>query len=608
MAGDPTGDALSLARLVPTTCAVLDREAHKRADELVKEMRASVDESLRSWASGCTEAVQSQRMVMLGALNGGSGLQAGVGAGGPIRPGGGGLGALRGGETGGASAASEPPATAKSTSGTNNQVAGVDEADIIKTDGRYVYAAMNGALRIIEALKPRIVSVTRLPGDVRDLFVLGDRAVVFTASRASEGGCTYGYDCTFAGDGSSTTIVVLDLADREHPKVVRKIELSGSLLASRRIGSAVHTVVADGDYVAYESEPQGVSCENLNAVSWKFAKLKADNERLIRARGVPTIREKNVQKRLCEGTLRASTPDGRAYTTVASFDMLDDAAPAATVTVQSRPGPVFASSNALYFSVMRRKWSDATAPWYASFSELNEVSEIHKFTIGEHAADTRYAASGVVPGHALNQFSMDEWYGYLRTATTQGHVRRGGDGDVKSSVSILVDDGGGHLLRVGAIDGIAPGEDIRSVRFDGDRGYVVTFKKTDPLFVVDLYDPAHPALLGELKIPGFSTYMHRIDPDHLLSIGFDADDHGDFAYFNGLLLQLFDVRDPTAPKLLHRETIGTRGSKALRRPTITSRSTTSPTAASSRSRRRSARGAATGGSGRSPSAASWSTT
>ena len=120
----------------------------------------------------------------------------------------------------------------------------------------------------------------------------------------------------------------------------------------------------------------------------------------------------------------------------------------------------------------------------------------------------------------------------------------------------------GALVRVGAAEHLAPGEDIRAVRFDDDRAYVVTFKKTDPLFVLDLGDPARPTVLGELKIPGFSTYLHRIDRDHLMSIGFDANDHGDFAYFDGVLLQLFDVTKPTDPKLLHREKIGSRGSSS----------------------------------------------
>jgi uncharacterized secreted protein with C-terminal beta-propeller domain len=154
---------------------------------------------------------------------------------------------------------------------------------------------------------------------------------------------------------------------------------------------------------------------------------------------------------------------------------------------------------------------------------------------------------------------MDEWYGYLRIATSRGHVP---DPNVESTVSILARVGDSNLVRVGAVEHIAPGEDIRSVRFDGDRGYIVTFKKTDPLFVLDLYNPANPVMLGELKIPGFSTYIHRIDPDHLLSIGFDANDHESFAFFDGVILQLFDVSNPIEPKLLHKEKIGTRGSSS----------------------------------------------
>jgi uncharacterized secreted protein with C-terminal beta-propeller domain len=159
----------------------------------------------------------------------------------------------------------------------------------------------------------------------------------------------------------------------------------------------------------------------------------------------------------------------------------------------------------------------------------------------------------------LNQFAMDEWNDYLRVATSRGRVP---DPAVESAVSILAETEGGSLVRVGAVDHIAPSEDIRAVRFDGDRGYVVTFKKTDPLFVIDLVRADQPRILGELKIPGFSTYLHRIDPTHLLSIGYDANDHGDFAYFDGLVLQLFDVTRPTEPVLLHREKIGTRGSSS----------------------------------------------
>jgi hypothetical protein len=334
-------------------------------------------------------------------------------------------------------------------------------------------------------------------------------------------------------------------------------------MAARRIGTAVHTVVADGDAPSpvYSTWPEGLdTCGTLESVvRAKFAKLKIENERKILANTwFPTIREKGVEKPLCGGLLRTAIGDGQAFTTVVSFDLREDEAPAVTATLESRPGAVFASADALYLSVVHRKRA-ARSRWYSFYPSVDEVSEVHKFRIGKSPRETRYLGSGVVPGHVLNQFAMDEWYGYLRIATTRGRVP---DPRVESVVSVLAEGEGGNLVRVGAVDHIAPGEDIRSVRFEEDRGYVVTFKKTDPLFVLDLQQPARPAILGELKIPGFSTYMHRIDPDHLLSIGFDADDHGSFAYFDGVILQLFDVEDPTNPKLLHKEKIGTRGSSS----------------------------------------------
>jgi hypothetical protein len=312
---------------------------------------------------------------------------------------------------------------------------------------------------------------------------------------------------------------------------------------------------------AYSTWPDGLEeCGTPEAtVRAKFAALKIENERKLRAATptFPTMIDRGQKTALCGTLLRSPADDGQAYTTVVSFDLArDDEAPT-TATLESRPGAVYASQDALYVAVSHRK--SGGGRWYSFASASDEVSDVHKFRIGKSPRDTRYVASGVVPGHVLNQFAMDELGGGLRIATTRGKVP---DPKVESAVSVLAEAPGGALVRVGAVDHLAPGEDIRAVRFDGDRGYVVTFKKTDPLFVIDLADPARPGVLGELKIPGFSTYLHRIDRDHLMSIGFDADDHGDFAYFDGLLLQLFDVTKPTEPKLLHRAKLGTRGSSS----------------------------------------------
>jgi uncharacterized secreted protein with C-terminal beta-propeller domain len=240
---------------------------------------------------------------------------------------------------------------------------------------------------------------------------------------------------------------------------------------------------------------------------------------------------------------------------VVSFDERQDTGAIGVKTIVSDPGAIYASNNALYVATVQQR--ENVRRWYSGMSQ-NEVTNVHKFKLGAKAEDTTYVGSGLVAGHVLNQFSMDERDGYLRMATSLGRVP---SPDVTSSITILAPDNG-RLATVGAINGIAPQEDIRSVRFDDDRGYIVTFKKTDPLFVFDLADPRAPKMLGELKIPGFSTYMHRLDKDHLLTIGFDANDHGDFAYFDGMILQIFDVTNPTDPKLLHKEKLGTRGTSS----------------------------------------------
>ena len=592
MKGEPTGTALGEARLVASSC---EKATTEQAEPTIKEMRAAVDQAFKEWhaeqASCWARDREEWAWRRQAEQNGGGGLMlwgTGSGGGGNMWGdaigdafGAGGLG-LSGVGTGGGGrgegvglgATAGKPKAASSASGTNNQIASVDEADIVKTDGRYVYLAANGALRIIEALNPKIVSVTKLPGTARELFVEGDRAVVYASSGNPGKRCTYGYDCAFGGDGSTTKIIVYDITNRSEPKISRQIDLSGSLIAARRIGKAVHTVVADGDMPGpgYDRWPAGLEmCGVMEAtVRAKLAALKTENERKIRAKvSFPTIRDNGAgstsvnggEKRMCTDLLRTSIRDGQAFTSLVSFDLADDKTPATTATVQSRPGAVFASGNALYLSVVhQRKGAKASGGrWYSAYGSVDEASEIHKFRVGATPRETKYVGSGIVPGHVLNQFAMDEYYGYLRVATTRGRVP---DPMVESAISILAEGEGGNLARVGAIEKIAPGEDIRAVRFDDDRGYIVTFKKTDPLYVIDLYQPSRPAILGELKIPGFSTYLHRIDPEHLLSIGFDANDHGDFAYFDGVILQLFDVKNPTDPKLIHKEKIGSRGSSS----------------------------------------------
>ncbi len=491
-----------------------------------------------------------------------------------------------GGSSSGGSPSPAPEERAGSASSTNNQVAGVDEADFIKNDTKYIYTVANGALHVIDAFPAATAhELARVPleGTPKKLFVEGDRAFVYSSVASTTGGvaspssgrgggeCTYGYDCTPQGDGTSTKITVLDLSNKSAPQLVREVRLSGSYIAARRIGDAVHTVVSTPQvsfpslsyYLTSTSRGCGMPIDaNERALrKAEYEALRAKNAQIIAStpitRAFPSVKDSlnaGDPGATCGGFYRSSLGDGAAFTSVVSLGVVNPA-PAKLATVMSRPGHVYASADALYLAVPHTR---ADYGWYAGFAGDKVVSDIHKFRIGTDPTATAYQASGLVKGGVLNQFAMDESSGYFRVATSSGHTP---DPNVDSAVAVLQQQGP-NLVTVGKVDGIAKTEDIRAVRFDGNRGYVVTFKKTDPLFVIALDNPTAPAVLGELKIPGFSTYMHMMDATHLLTIGYDADDQGSFAFFSGILLQIFDVSNPTAPALVHKERIGTRGSSS----------------------------------------------
>jgi hypothetical protein len=197
---------------------------------------------------------------------------------------------------------------------------------------------------------------------------------------------------------------------------------------------------------------------------------------------------------------------------------------------------VYASSQTLYVATTR--WYDPGAP-----EPVDEVTTpLHAFDIRDPARAS-YVASGVVTGHLLNQFSMSEHEGFLRVATTEGEA------SVSASVSSVrvLERRGDLLLPVGEVTGLGQGERIYAVRFMGDVGYVVTFRQVDPLYTLDLSDPAAPRVVGELKITGYSAYLHPTEPGRLLGIGQEASEDG---RVTGMQLSLFDVSDLAAPRRL----------------------------------------------------------
>jgi len=212
---------------------------------------------------------------------------------------------------------------------------------------------------------------------------------------------------------------------------------------------------------------------------------------------------------------------------------------------------VYASDSALYVATTRwMDWAVLEDSGDADAARESHITEIHKFDIS-NPDTTVYAASGAVKGFMLSQWSMSEYDGYLRVATTDSPDWWWDDLDSESFVKVLADRDG-ELVEVGSVGGLGEGERIYSVRFMGDVGYVVTFRQTDPLYTIDLSDPANPAVAGELKILGYSAYLHPVGDDLLLGIGQDATDEGRTV---GTQISLFDVSDPADPQRIQQYTL-----------------------------------------------------
>jgi uncharacterized secreted protein with C-terminal beta-propeller domain len=205
---------------------------------------------------------------------------------------------------------------------------------------------------------------------------------------------------------------------------------------------------------------------------------------------------------------------------------------------------------------------DSEAPKKVTVKVSDRETVVYRFALNNGKLD--YTGKGQVPGSILNQFSMDESEGFFRIATTKGSLFEEGEYTSKNNLYVMDPD----LEICGRLEDVAPGEKIYSVRFMGDRAYMVTFKKVDPLFVIDLKDAKNPTILGALKIPGYSDYLHPYDENHIIGFGKDTIElsnegtwkkDGTTAYYQGMKIALFDVSDVNNPKEKFKEIIGDRG-------------------------------------------------
>lgn len=462
-------------------------------------------------------------------------------------------------------------------SATNVQVEGVDEGDVVKTDGQFIYQVNGKRIMIVRAAPEdgmaleSVISLEDAAFTPRELYVDGDRLTVIgtsrvvrqeTRSEVSPAKDSLPVESSIAAKrliapfGDATVkIRVYDIADRKAPKLMKEVETEGSYVTSRRIGEEVYVIA--------------------NRYLNRYAILQDNQE----TPAVPSYRDSTQSGQWTEaqyGDIRYF-PESlySAYLMVAGIDTASSGTPAEVSVYLGSADNVFASADHLYAAFPRRQVSEervkpaegdagGIAVEYVGI-KVEETTEVYKFLLDNGKA--RFAAKGNVPGTVLNQFSMDEHNGYFRIATTKGKQWSRAGEKLTNNVYVLNEDMG----VTGQIEGIAPGESIYSVRFMGNRGYMVTFQKVDPLFVLDFSNPESPSILGQLKIPGYSDYLHPYDENHLIGFGKDAvvvtDERYEkslqppegTAYYQGMKVSMFDVTDVSRPKELFQTVIGDRG-------------------------------------------------
>lgn len=416
--------------------------------------------------------------------------------------------------------ANQKEAANEDYSTTNVQVENVDEADIVKTDGKYIYYVTNGLIYIIRAddLKEIVkidLNTSTEKFSPNEIYVKDDKLVVLGNSY------TYQEESTtdekmYAQRIRTNTMakaIVLDISNKENPRELRSVALDGYSVNSRMIG--------DNLYFISNKTPN-------------YYRGVLDDEIL------PLVKDSSGEEKViaCTDIAYFENTNSHSFMIVAGFN-INDNSEVCTETFFGASSNIYCSENNLYITQVVYKdgyyWGDS-----------NNI--IYKFNLKNSQISLQ--CKGEVKGYLNDQFSMDEYEGNLRIATTAGY-----DDDSTNQLYILDE----NLKEISRIENLAKGEKIYAVRFIGKVGYIVTFKQIDPLFVIDLSDPYNPTVKGELKIPGYSSYLHPYDETHIIGIGYNTKSNGYGGVTNSnMKMSMFDVSDLENPKEMFSVDIGGR--------------------------------------------------
>ncbi len=432
-------------------------------------------------------------------------------------------------------------------SATNVQVQGVDELDTVKTDGQYIYTVTNNTLVIVKAYPATTASVvsTIAPnGTITGVFVSGDRLILIGGTPSYALFMPVGVAVMPYWYNPTTRLWVYDISNRSSPALIFSLQENGGYVGSRLIAGSVYLITTEN--LIIRNSTVELPSRTVNG---------------------------QVQTTPAVQIYHSDVRDfAYSFTTVARLDFAEIIGLSSQTFLISSSSTIYVSTGNIYLTSII--WN------------CQQETVIHRVSISN--GEVRYEATGSVLGGVMNQFSMDEYNGFLRVATTSWPVIRPlmmGVGTtpsppptlvpgtpVSSTVPTSTPQGpttnvyvlDSNLQQVGRLERLAPGERFHSARFIGDRGYLVTFKKTDPLFVIDLHNPHAPKVLGELYVSGYSDYLQPYDETHLIGIGKNATDSlsGTFAWYQGVKVSLFDVSDPTNPVEVSNYVIGDRGTQS----------------------------------------------
>ena len=448
---------------------------------------------------------------------------------------------------------------------TNVQEVGVDEPDIVKTDGNRILAVAQGVLYYVDVSgsTPELVGSLRLDdGWAQEMLLAGDTLLVMSRTNqwdvpvrlAPE---IWNPDIPYYGSGISV-LSQIDISDPDDMRVVKTLFVDGSYLSARMVGDTARVVVdaypTGLEFVYPTGSGLRAEREAERANRKVIEESTIDNWLpyfvLEEKRGNRTITTEGLLLE-CEQTFAPEEFSGLGTLSVLTIDLSEGLEPVDTVGLFADGETVYASQDSLYVATQR--WQDWTLLEDDGAIDAFEgvTTEIHQFDIsGESAAV--YEASGEVNGFLLNQWAMSEHNGDLRVATTSEPEWWGWrDDSVSESFVRVLRPNNGVLEEIGEVGELGKGERIYSVRYLGDTAYVVTFRQTDPLYTIDLSNPRAPKVLGELKILGYSAYLHPMGDGLLLGIGQDADENG---RTKGTQVAVFDVSDPTDPRRIHKMT------------------------------------------------------